>query len=93
MEENNLKCVNSLPLTKGLITRRRRYLDEIRESTIDFYVVCNRVLPLITSMEIIDHRDHNLTSFKTKSKAVNSDHAPLLMEVELKSRPTVKEKV
>ena len=55
--------------------------------------MCHRVLPLITSMEIIDHRDHNLTCFKTKSKAVNSDHAPLLMEVELKSRPTVKEKV
>ena len=62
LKENELTCVNSLPLTKGLVTRSRKYLNKVRESTLDFYVVCHRVLPLIVSMEIFNHSDHNLTN-------------------------------
>ena len=87
LEQNQLTCVNSLPLTKGLITRSRKYLDEIKESTIDFYVVCDCVLPLIQSMEIFHHTTHNLTNYyksDNKYEAVSSDHALLFMEVRLK---------
>ena len=93
MEENDLKCVNSLPLTKGIKTRRRKYLDKTIESTINFYVVCESVLPLIKSMEIIDHTNHNLTKYSINSKAVSSDHAPLVMDIELKARPIIREKI
>ena len=85
--------MNSLPLTKGIITRRRKYLDKTVESTIDFYVVCESVLPLIKSMEIIDHTNHNLTKYSINSKAVSSDHAPLVMDIELKARPIIREKI
>ena len=84
LKENELICVNTLPLTKGLITRRRKYLDEIRDSTIDFYVVCQHVLPLIVSMEIFNH---------SENKAVSSDHVPLCMEVKLEAIPTKKQKI
>ena len=96
LELNNLICVNSLPLTKGLITRRRKYLNEVRESTIDFYVVCQRVLPFIESMEIFNHTDHNLTNYyksETKYEAVTSDHAPLFMEIKLEALPIKKKRV
>ena len=96
LEENKLTCVNSLPMTKGLITRSRKYLGEIKESTIDFYVVCERVLPLVTSMKIVDDKDHKLTNYSMLNKegeAVSSDHAPLLMEVKLEAKPTKKEKI
>ena len=93
LEENDLKCVNSLPLTKGIKTRRRKYLDKTIESTINFYVVCESVLPLIKSMEIIDHTNHNLTKYSINSKAVSSDHAPLVMDIELKARPIIREKI
>ena len=96
LNENKLICVNSLPLTKGLITRRRRYQNEIRESTIDFYVVCEHVLPLVKQMEILKHTEHNLTKYSInndKSQAVSSDHAPLIMEVKLQTVPTKKLKI
>ena len=96
MEQNQLTCVNSLPLTKGLITRSRKYLDEIKERTIDFYVVCDRVLPLIQSMEIFHHTTHNLTNYyksDNKYEAVSSDHAPLFMEVRLEALPSIKQKI
>ena len=96
LEENKLICVNSLPLTKGLITRKRRYLDETRQSTIDFYVVCDKVLPYVSSMEIVNDKKHNLTNYSLlnkKSEAISSDHAPLIMEVKLEVRAVQKEKV
>ena len=96
LEENKLICVNSLPLTKGLITRKRRYLDETRQSTIDFYVVCDKVLPYVSSMEIVNDKKHNLTNYSLlnkKSEAISSDHAPLIMEVKLEARAVQKEKV
>ena len=96
LEENKLSCVNCLPLTKGLITRRRRHLNEIRESTTDFFVVCERVLPLIKQMEIINHTDHNLTNYSlnnNKLKAVSSDRSPLVMEVKLETVPIKKTKI
>ena len=40
----------------------------------------------VKSMEIIDHTGHNLTIYLTKCKVITSDHAPLIMEVELKTR-------
>ena len=90
LKGNILVCVNTLPLTKGLITWRRRYLNEIQESTIDFYVVCESVIPFVKHMEILNHTDHNITRYSTNEKAVSSDHAPLLMEVTLESVPTKK---
>ena len=82
LEGNKLICVNSLPLTKGLVTRRRRYLKEMRESTIDFYVVCEHVLPLVKEMNIQNHTEHNLTRYSVNNEkcvAVSSDHLPLIM--------------
>ena len=93
LKENRLTCVNSLPLTQGLITRSRTYKGKVKESTIDFYVVCERVLPLVTSMKICDDKEHKLTNYSMlndKNEAVNSDHAPLVMEVKLEANPAKK---
>ena len=62
----------------------------------DFYVVCDRVLPLVQSMKIFNHTDHNLTNYHKKNdtyEAVSSEHAPLSMEVRLEAKPTKKERV
>ena len=58
LKENKLTCVNTLPLTEGLVTRKRKCLNEIKESTIYFYAVCERVLPFVTKMEIDDGKPH-----------------------------------
>ena len=96
LEQNKLTCVNSLSLTKGLITRSRKYLGEIKESTIDFYVVCERVLPFISSMEILNDSSHRLTNYSAmndKGESIDSDHFPLKMEVKLDAAPVKKLKI
>ena len=42
----------------------------------------------VKSMEIFDHTGQNLT----KCKVITSDHAPLILEVELKARKSKQEK-
>ena len=96
LKQNKLICFNSLPLAQGLITRSIKLLNEVKQSTIDFYVVCERVLPHVTYMKIGNGRNHYLTNFHnldSAGKPVNSDHFPLHMEVKLESEPAKKEKV
>ena len=72
MEENKLKYVNSMGLTEGVNTRIRSCLDKIERSTIDFYVVCKRVVPFITSMKIDNGNKHTLRmEEKQKSQTIN----------------------
>ena len=58
VKENNLTCVNSLELTEGVVTRIKNVSGKKQQSTIDFYVVCERVLPFVTSMKIENGREH-----------------------------------
>ena len=96
LNQNKLICVNTLPLTQGLITRSRKLLNEVKQSTIDFYVVCERVLPHVTCMKIDNGNNHILTNYfnvNSDGKPVNSDHFPLNMEVKLESSPIIRKKV
>ena len=96
LKENKLSCVNSLPFTQGSITRKRKYLSETKESIIDFYVVCERVLPHIKSMKIDNGKTHILTNYHnidSTGSAVNSDHFPLTMEVQLETEPQKRDKI
>ena len=63
LNQNKLICVNTLPLTQGLITRSRKLINEVKQSTIDFYVVCERVLPHVTCMTIGNGNNHILTNY------------------------------
>ena len=88
---NQLTVVNSLPKCKGLITRIRKCLDKYQESVIDFFVVCELVLPHVVSMEVDDKKKHVLTNYtqvKRGGRAVDSDHVPLELKLDLKHIPT-----
>ena len=96
LKENRLTCVNSLPLTEGLVTRKRKCLEEMKASTIDFYVVCDRDLPHVQNMKIDYGKHHMLTNLKIfdkEGKTVNSDHFPLTMNVKLETAPHKRNKV
>ena len=84
-----LTVVNATKLCEGLITQSRDLSTGITEkSVIDFYVVCQRVLPFVSKM-IIGSR-HTLTNFTqvTKGgKAVSTDHSPLILKVNIKISP------
>ena len=93
----HLTVVNSLPLCEGLITRRRYKDNILEESVLDFFVVCNLVLPHITRMVIDDSKKHILTNYKPArkgGKAVDSDHFTEFMDLNLKiinEKPTRQE--
>ena len=87
LSENNLVCVNSLPLTKGLITRSRNVAGVIQKSVVDFYIVCELVLPFISQMKIDSDKKHLLTNYKPALldlKVCDSDHMVLSMDLNLK---------
>ena len=93
LHENNIICVNSLALTEGVVTRSCKYLGVEKKSTIDFFVVCERVVTYVKSLKIEDGTNHILTKYKTGNKAINSDHKLLVMDVLLRVPPTKKVKV
>ena len=55
---NKLTIVNSLPICKGLITRSRIRQGELVQSTLDFYVVCQHVLPYVSELIIDSERKY-----------------------------------
>ena len=52
----HLTLVNSMPLTEGSITRRRITVNKVEESIIDFFVVCDRLLPYIQKLLIDEQK-------------------------------------
>ena len=80
-EHKHLTVVNGLPLCNGNITRRRNTVNGIQESILDFFIVCDKMLPLITSMKIDEHGLNSLTRYK--GKVVKSDHMKVELEANL----------
>ena len=64
LEQNpQLKIVNSLPQCEGLITRKRNKKDKMESSVLDFFVVCERVLPFVVKMKIDEEKQFILTNY------------------------------
>ena len=61
---SHLTVVNSLSICEGIITRRRIKDGVLEESVLDFFVVCDLVLPHVTKMVIDDKKKHVLTNYK-----------------------------
>ena len=82
-----LSVVNSLPLCDGLITRSRLKAGVKELSILDFFVVCERVLPFVKKMVIDESRKYILTNYKNVKRggeAVDSDHFTQYMDLDLK---------
>ena len=85
----SLTVVNTLPLCEGLITRRRFRDEKLEESILDFFVVCDKVLPFVTKMIIDEKKKFVLTNYervKKGKKASDSDHATQILDVNLNIR-------
>ena len=83
----HLTVVNSSALCEGLITRSRMVGGKIQKSVLDFFVICNRLLPYLTKMVIDESKTHILTNYQNVrkgGKAVDSDHNTQYMDLDLK---------
>ena len=52
LKNSNLSVVNALPMCTGKYTRVKHTKNGTQESVLDFFVVCDKILPLVTSMTI-----------------------------------------
>ena len=88
LERNpHLTVVNSLSLCEGLVTRSRLRDGKMEESALDFFVVCNVILPHITRMVIDEEKRYILTNYKSAKKggkAADTDHATEYLDLNLK---------
>ena len=71
---SHLTVVNSMDVCSGTITRKRTANGNTEEAVLDFFICCDKVLPLITKMVVND--DRKLARF-TKTRIIESDHSPL----------------
>ena len=78
---DHLTVVNALPLCTGNITKRRCTKKGTQESILDFFVVCDKLLPLVTHMTIDETGYNSLTRYK--GTCVKSDHMKIEMEANL----------
>ena len=81
----HLTVVNNLSICEGVITRKRIRNGKLEQSILDFFIVCNLVLPFVTRMVIDEERKHVLTNYehvRKEGKANDTDHATEYMDVE-----------
>ena len=87
LESNpHLTLVNSLPLCEGVITRMRKTAKRLEMSTLDVFVVCDKIMPHTTRMVIDEKREHILTNYrklKQVGRVIESDHNPLFLYLSL----------
>ena len=82
LKNSHLSVVNALSLCEGKITRRAHVRNNIKESILDFFVVCNQILPLVAKMVIYESGEVALTKYR-KGNIVKTDHNMLKLEVNL----------
>ena len=83
----HLSVANALPQCEGLITRSRRKNGVLELSVLDFFVVCDQVLPFIKKMVIDEQKEYILTNYqnvRNTGVAVDSDHFTQFMDLDLK---------
>ena len=78
-----------MPVTEGLITRRRITVNKIEESIIDYFVVCERIMPFVQKLLIDEQKKYVLTSFVKRKGVISvkdSDHHTMILDLSLKFR-------
>ena len=67
----NLSVVNALKICEGKITRQRHTKKAIEKGVLDFFVVCEKKLPLVKRM-VIDEKGENALNKYRGSKIVKA---------------------
>ena len=87
VHENSLIIVNTLDICEGLITRKRKVLERIEESIIDYILVCPQFLSFVKKMYIDEKRIYSLGSYHKTGKGsrgfLESDHNLMMLELDL----------
>ena len=81
-KNSNLNVTNALPSCQGKVTRVRHVQNKTQESILDFFLVCDELLPLVTKTKIYENDELCITRYK--GKVVKTDHKILSLELNMK---------
>ena len=87
-QNQHLSVLNALQPCEGDITRVRHTTERTEESILDFFIVCNQILPVVTKMKIDKNGETTLTRFRGKTG--KSDHKMLKLEIDLNFHEPIK---
>ena len=74
--------VNALPLCEGTITRERFTRLGTEKGILDFFLVCDKMLPLVTKMVIYEKGQNALGKYRG-GKVLKADHHMLKLELDI----------
>ena len=95
-ENQSLTVVNSLEICQGLITRARNKNGKEEKSVLDFFVVCNKILPYVKNMVIDEKKEFILTNYehaRFNGKVTETDHYTQYIDLDLEMENMKKERV
>ena len=81
-KNKNINVVNALPSCEGIVTRVRHMQNKTQESVLDFFLVCDEILPFVTNMKVHEKEDLGITRYK--GKVVKTDHKMLSLQLNMK---------
>ena len=59
-----IHLVNSLPICKGLITRKRQTNNRNEKAVLDLFMVCSKMLPLVIQMDVDEQGEQSVVFHK-----------------------------
>ena len=72
--------MNALFISEGKFTREVHTKSGISRTILDFFVVCDKILPHIKYMKVDEKGEHALTRYK--GKEMKTDYNMLIMELD-----------
>ena len=60
--------MNSLQLCDGLITKKRKTEQRYEESVLDLFLVCDKMFPFVTKLDVNVQGNHQLTNLSHKGR-------------------------
>ena len=83
-----------MDICKGKITRERKTVKGTEKSILDFFIVCDQMLPYIQRMRVDEERKHSLTRYGVGNELVKeSDHNLLILDINMKIENETVQKV
>ena len=81
----NISVINALPICEGKFTRITTTKSGTSKSILDFFLVCDKILPFVTKMKIDEKGETSLTKYK--KGVVKADHNMLTLDIDLRFHP------
>ena len=78
----NLTVVNATSKCEGKITRERNTTRRAEKAILDFFIVCEKILPLVSNMVIDEKGENALVRYKG-GQIVKADHNMLKLELNI----------